>query len=57
MTLKAIKAAATKQEKARVYENMNTPRDIIVQFEGTTYIRRAWSCVGNFGWEPWEVVA
>ena len=52
--LRKLKAEATRNEKARVFNNMNTPRDIVVYHNGRTYIRRAWrNPSGYFGWDKW----
>lgn len=55
--LRTLKAAATRREHQRVYGNMSTPRDIVVEHGGKVYIRRAWSGFGFFGWDRWEVAA
>lgn len=57
MTLQAKKTAATRAEYSRVYDNFNLPpRDIVVEHEGETYIRRAWTALREFGWGRWERV-
>ena len=50
-----IKTQATKEEFARVYDNMNLPgRDIVVELDDGIWIREFWSCIGRFGWTSWK---
>jgi hypothetical protein len=57
MSDRAIKARATKEEESRVYDNMNLPpRDIYAECSDGTWIRRAWTAPGRFGWDRWERV-
>ena len=58
MTLKQLKAQATRTEHNRVYGNFGLPpRDITVEHEGGIYVRRAWQSGRTFGWNKWEKAA
>jgi hypothetical protein len=57
-TLRSAKAAATREEHARVYDGMNLPaEDIVVAWQGRVYVRRAWNGLHAFGWSRWQGAA
>ena len=53
-TDRQIKTAATRAEYTRVFENMNSGRDIKVECSNGHWIRKFWKNPnGNFGWGKW----
>lgn len=56
ITLRAAKQAATKRECARVYSDMNPPRDIRIEHDGNIYARRAWQSGDSVIWEKWKLM-
>lgn len=54
-SLRILKAAATRAECRRVYDNHNLPaRDITVTVDGVVWRRESWHALNRFGWGRWE---
>lgn len=51
-----LKREATKAERKRVFEGMNSPEDIYATLlDGTYMVRRVWNNPKEyFGWSKWE---
>ena len=57
MTDKQIKRLATQAEYKRVFDDMNTPRNIYAECSDGQWIRYVWQNPnGRFGWDKWVKV-
>lgn len=57
MTDKQIKRMATQKEFRRVFDNMNTPKDIFAECSDGIWVRFCWrNPNGKFGWDRWVKV-
>lgn len=54
-TLKQAKKEITMRENRRVFDDMGTPRDIYLEFDGVVYTKKLISWAGGFRWKKWEI--
>ena len=52
--LELAKHLAESFERGRYIREQDHPRDIIVEWEGETWIRKAWHTLGKAGWSAWR---
>lgn len=55
-TLRQAKKESTMREHRRVFDNMNSPQDIYLEFEGKVYVRELISGIGRFRWNKWKML-